>query len=260
MEGSNSSWDIIDFNEMNDSPGQTCTDGATLEEMDIFDVASWIVEGILVVVINFLGLIANSIAIPVLLSRRLTNRFNRILAVLAGFDAAYNFLDILKAIHDQHNEYSKYDYFENTCGPIPYYLFLHDYIHYRLLLALQSIIMMASIYTTVIVTLERYVAVSRPLSAFVEDGSDGWRKVFTYILPMFVVTVAFNMPKFFEYCGMEIMRQCPDNEPFYESECPPKSTTEENITSFSQSKISEHSTDVQCNYLVNPDYSINGTS
>ena len=50
MEGSNSSWNVIDFNKMNDSPGQTCTDGATQEEMDIFDVASWIVEGVLVVV------------------------------------------------------------------------------------------------------------------------------------------------------------------------------------------------------------------
>ena len=120
--------------------------------------------------------------------------------------------------------------------------------------------MMASIYTTVIVTLERYVAVSRPLSAFVEDGSDSWRKVFAYILPMFVVTVAFNMPKFFEYCGMEVIRQCPDNVPFYKSECPPKSSTAENITSVSQSIISKHSTDAQCHYFIYPDFRIHGTS
>ena len=59
-----------------------CTDNASKADMFAFENASWIVEGIIVIVINFCGLIANSLAIPVLLSRELTNGFNKMLAIL----------------------------------------------------------------------------------------------------------------------------------------------------------------------------------
>ena len=186
-----------------------CTDNATYEEMQSLDFVRWIVEGIILILINFSGLILNLIAIPVLLSKELINRFNRILAVLAVLDAAYNFFDILESIRNQH-----YLYFsDNQCGPIPQYMFLHEYAFYRLLYPLQAIVMMASIYATVIVAFERYVAVSRPISTYIQDGSEGWRKTFNYIFPMILFAVAFNFPKFFEYCGTAERMECPEPEP-----------------------------------------------
>ena len=216
-----------------------CTDNASFEEMEMFTFVSLIVEGIILVVINSGGVIANLIAIPVLVSKELTNRFNRILAVLAGFDATYNFLDILQSVRNQH-----YPYFnDNKCGPIPYHVFLHDYMYYRILYPLQHIVMMASIYTTVIVAFERYVAVSKPISAFMQDNIDGWRKVCAYIVPMSVFAVAFNLPTFYEFCGIEAEMRCPDDGPFYHPCMEPQNET------FSPQ---------QCNYFVYADLKING--
>ena len=184
-----------------------CTDNASKEDMFAFENASWIVEGIIVIVINFCGLIANTLAIPVLLSRELTNGFNKMLAILAGFDATYNFLDILESIRSRH-----YAYFsDGSCGPTPYYIHLHDYLYYRLLYPLQHVVMMASIYTTITVAFGRYIAVSKPISAFVQDGSDGWKRVILYTVPLLIFTFLWNLPKFFEFCAVVIEAQCPDD-------------------------------------------------
>ena len=217
-----------------------CTDNATYEEMQSLNFVRWIVEGIILIIISFSGLVSNLIAIPVLLSRELINRFNRILAVLAVLDAAYNFFDILESIRNQH-----YPYFsDNQCGPKPHYVFLHDYVFCRLLYPLQNIVMMASIYATVIVAFERYVAVSRPISTYIQDGSDSWRKTFFYIFPMSLFSLAFNFSKFFEYCGTEDRMECP--EP----------TTSYNPTTVHENGGGNDAT--KCFYFVYADLTVNG--
>ena len=243
----NTSFAPEDIHDTSSFGKSTCTDGATYEEMQKYVFARWIVEGILLIVINFIGLISNSIAIPVLLSRQLSNRFNRILAILAGFDAAYNFLDILESIRGRHYEH----FSDNTCGPTPYYIYLHDYLNYRILLPLQSIVMMASIYTTVFVAFERYVAVSKPISVYMQDGSDSWKKVMVYITSMLAFTIAFNLPKFFEFCATEIPMsemECAamNNYTSHELQCPADNTGPPyNIT---------------CNYFVYADLNVKGKS
>ena len=216
-----------------------CTDNVTNEEMESLNFVRWIIEGIILIVINFGGLISNLIAVPVLLSKELINRFNRILAVLAIFDAAYNFFDILESIRKQH-----YPHFnDNQCGPIPQYVFLHEYAFHRLLYPLQATVMMASIYATVIVAFERYVAVSKPISTYIQDGSESWRKTFCYIFPMSVFALAFNFPKFFEYCGTEDRMECPDPTTNYDP------TVQENGLGYDPQK---------CFYFVYADLTVKG--
>ena len=250
----NDSWSESSHHEGKIMEANTCTDNASYEEMFAFEYASWIVEGIILIIINFCGLIANTIAIPVLLSKELTNRFNKMLAVLAGFDAAYNFLDILESIRSKH-----YTYFsDNSCGPIPYYIYLHDYLHYRLFLPLQQVFMMASIYITVIVAFGRYVAVSKPISAFVQDGEEGWKKVIIHLLPMLAFTLLWNLPKFFEFCATEVEMQCPDSmdyEPY--NMCELNNTSFLNTTTLLQS-FETRPNEEKCSYLVYPDLSIKG--
>ena len=74
--------------------------------------------------------------------------------------------------------------------------------------------MVASIYMTVLVALERYIAVSRPISTYVAGGGGGdqegrmksWLKVLTYVGPVILVSVVINVSTFFEfvvYCENE---------------------------------------------------------
>ena len=250
----NDSWTDSSRHERKSMEANMCSDNVSRDEMFAFDYVSWIVEGIILIGINFCGLIANSIAIPVLLSKELTNRFNKMLAILAGFDAAYNFLDILESIRSKH-----YAYFsDNSCGPTPYYIYLHDYLHYRLFLPFQQVFMMASIYITVIVAFERYVAVSKPISTYVQDGVEGWKKVIIYFFPMMAFTLLWNLPKFFEFCATEVEMQCPDSidyEPY--NMCQFKNTSTLNRTTLLQS-IETRPHEQKCSYLVYPDLSIKG--
>ena len=181
---------------------EVCRDNTSYEDMEAFFYVDWWLQGVLHICISIAGLIANSISIPVLISKKLKNLFNRTLAILAGFDAVYNLLDLLESIRRNHY------YGNDTCGPVPYHESLHKYLYLRILYPLQAIVMMASIYATVIVAFERYFAVSRPISAFVNDGNGSWKKVLTYITPMVIFTILFNMPKFFEFYAIEVSPGC----------------------------------------------------
>ena len=161
-----------------------CRDGATLDDLELYETLSWWMEGVIQIVINVIGIIANCIAIPVLLSRKLTNVFNRTLAILAVCDAIFNLCDILESVRQYHG---------GGCSSLHIYLFPH------VLYPLQNITMVASIYTTVVVALERYYAVTRPISAFVDDGGGKWRKVLAFIIPVLVFSIIFNIPTFFEF-------------------------------------------------------------
>ena len=67
--------------------------------------------------------------------------------------------------------------------------------------------MVASIYMTVLVALERYIAVSRPISTYVAGGGGGdqegrmksWLKVLTYVGPVILFSVVINVSTFFEF-------------------------------------------------------------
>lgn len=81
----------------------------------------------------------------------------------------------------------------------PYHTFLFPHLLYPL----QNITMVGSIYTTVVVALERYVAVSKPFNVYLENTGDGhilrWRKLSQYVGPVVAFSVFFNIPTFFEF-------------------------------------------------------------
>ena len=168
-----------------------CSDGSTQEELGLYEVIGWWMEGVIQIVINILGIIANCVAIPVLLSRKLNNVFNRTLAIMAMLDALFNVCDILESIRMWH---------PYATTNIQVYLFPH------VLYPLQNITMVASIYITVVVAVERYLAVSRPISAFVDDGHGKWKKVLAFAVPVLLFSVIFNIPTFFEFYVVEVAK------------------------------------------------------
>ena len=80
-----------------------------------------------------------------------------------------------------------------------YFKMAHIYSFPTVLYPLQRITMTTSMYTTVILAFERYYAVSKPFSTFVNSGSATKKRVLTSIGLVCMFAIIFNMPKFFEF-------------------------------------------------------------
>lgn len=159
-----------------------CLDGSTAEELEVYDVAAWWLEGFAQIMVNGVGISTNMVAIPVLLSKELDNIFNRTLALLAIVDTIFNVCDIMESVRMYHG----------ASG-------LHRRLFPHLLYPLQNVAMVASIYITIVVAAERYFAVTRPISAYVEDTHRGWKRVAAFVVPVLVFAILFNIPTFFEF-------------------------------------------------------------
>ncbi len=164
-----------------------CEHGSTWKDIEKYENVAWWIEGVVLIIIGVMGFISNLIAIPILVSRHMSNVFNRTLAFLAIADTAFIVLDILESLRQYHEQ-------NGTLHIWHIHLFPH------LLYPLQNIAMVASIYLIIVVALERYIAVSKPLTSFVGDQEGHrWRKVFNYVIPVTIFSVLFNLPTFFEF-------------------------------------------------------------
>ena len=84
----------------------------------------------------------------------------------------------------------------------------HIYLQGHFLFQLNSVAIVASIITTVVLALERYLAVSKPIEYHNATlGINPWRRVMNYIIPVVVFSIIFNIPKFFEIK----IQEYPDN-------------------------------------------------
>ena len=179
-----------------------CAETPTAEEMKDIQIIEFWFDSVLHIGICVVGLIANLISIPVLLSKRLTNVFYRTLAVLAVFDFIFIACDVLESIRRSY----KYD----ICSEMPFYQIIHMYLFPQFLRPLQNITMVASIYTTVVVALGRYLAVSKPISTMVKSGTGSWRNVIAYVLPVVGFSIVFKLPIFFEFYTKWCTAYCVD--------------------------------------------------
>ena len=168
-----------------------CPQLITNHERESIQTIEWWFDSVLHITLCVLGLLANLISIPVLLSRHLTNAFYRTLAFLAAFDFMFIACDILESIR------RGYEY--NTCEEMPIYQTVHIYLFPKILRPVQNITMVASIYTTVVIALGRYLAVSKPISTMVKSGRENWKNVIVYILPVIGLSTVFKLPIFFEF-------------------------------------------------------------
>ena len=143
----------------------------------------WWMDGVVQIIVACMGLAGNSLAVPVLLSKKLSSIFNKILVFLAVFDNIFIVCSLLEAIR-------------KNFQPIHD---LHVYLFAYFLYQLQSIAIVASIFTTVVLALERFLAVSKPIEYHnATQGTNPWRRVMNYIIPVLVFSTIFNIPKFFE--------------------------------------------------------------
>ena len=170
---------IIEYNE------SSCVYGSTEAEKNLADTINWYLEIVILLPLGIIGICANLTSIPILLSRKMSSIFNKTLAVLALVDTTYILLDTYRTIVNKLDA-------EFNCLDVFGLSFFRP---------IQSIAMNASIYLTVVIAIERYLAVSRPLSVYMGEigGQNKWRSLVFYVAPAILLAILINIPCFFEF-------------------------------------------------------------
>ena len=185
----------------------------TDDQWKVYDTLEWWLEGVGAVIIGFLGVFLNVITILVLLSGELASSFfNWLLTSLALFDSLFLLSGISEAFRN------------HLVGGVSYY---HDLLFVTFLYPFRNIMMCCSIYTTVILALERYNALENPvLDQQYLPPSDRFRhrkktlkiyfkwhcrRLIKYIGPIVLLSAIFYIPKWMEV-GIETRELCIENE------------------------------------------------
>lgn len=147
-------------------------------------------EGVLFSSLGLFGLISNIASIMTLLSpdmRRQT--FNQLLAVLAAYDMLYILFNV--PVHAN-----------ATLETVNYWFSVSDLLsraYVYVLYPMSAVAFCASIYMTLAVTVERYIAVCRPHQyRNISQTMSNTKRLLVYIVPVTVLSFALNIPKFME--------------------------------------------------------------
>ena len=104
-------------------------------------------EGVIQTTFAVIGILVNLISSLILASKEMRNAFNLLLIALAFFDSCYLFGSILESFRKSFNLVTR----------------VHTFLFPYLLFPGQMIVMTASVFMTVAIAMERYVAVHYPL-------------------------------------------------------------------------------------------------
>ncbi|XP_014479697.1 PREDICTED: FMRFamide receptor-like isoform X2 [Dinoponera quadriceps] len=172
----------------NDGP---CECGQKVNACGICDLYDFIIYGVLGSLIGLFGIVGNTISIIVLSRPKMKSSINYLLVMLAISDNTLIIISILILGLIKINKYTGL-------------LFLYKFIVYpkisKLLYPLICMAQMTTVYLTLAVSMERYIAVYYPLKV---------RSFCTYgraraaVLIMVVLALLYNIPKFWEYEARE---------------------------------------------------------
>ena len=152
---------------------------------------SYWTEYVLQYLIGVVGIISNTIAIPILCSREMKNIFNCLLMTLAVFDNLLLMCQMSEARRKMANSYMYLEGAYNEAHEHAFVFFLYQF---------HSFVLCASLYLTISLAIERYRAVCNPVKYHINtQGTNPWKKmIISYALPVVVFSLLFSMPKFFE--------------------------------------------------------------
>ena len=186
---------------MNATNGSVCEEPSE-SAIRIYENVAWLFENVLQNAIGFAGIMANSLAIPILCSKEMSSIFNRLLVLLAVYDNFYILCSVLEAMRKS-NPHSE----------------IHEHAFAYGLFQMHNFVLCGSIFMTVALALERYRAVWRPVEYHNQCvGINPWKRVLvSYLLPVVVFSMVFTIPKLFEVEMMvktdwEVMKKIIYNE------------------------------------------------
>ena len=160
----------------------TCPE-ATSQELDTLNLLSFLLDGVLQFIISCLGILGNVTSIFILTRKELYSFFNQLLVVLVMYDLIYLITTMIESTTKLGVEHEA-----------------HTFLFPYLLYPLNAMSMMGSIYMTMAVGLERYIAVYHPIeySMVANDASSHSKRLVKYVAPITLFAVTFNIPKMLE--------------------------------------------------------------
>ena len=157
----------------------------TIQEKDTLNEAKYWVGGISVCVVSFFGIVLNMSAVCVLLSS-LSNRnnFNHFIAMLFFIDSVYLILSMLTTLQIRLGLTHR-----NLILMFPKFTY-----------PVWSISLTLSIFLTVGIAHERYIAIKYPIIHRQRMRSAKYRRItlMKYTVSVLLCAIIFNLPKFFE--------------------------------------------------------------
>ena len=154
------------------------------------NLASWAFEGVGLVFVASYGVLLNGIAIFILRTKEVTSFFTLLLVWLAIFDILFLVPSTL--------------YHITAFQPDILHYYWYATLFVYVLSPIRSIVMCCSIYMTVILSLDRYRAVSNPTEYHIHArrASFGtWitsKHLMKFVGPVILMSIIFYLPKFFD--------------------------------------------------------------
>ena len=166
-------------------PKRDCPIFSVEDELFLKSFSFW-VEGVVQSVCAGLGIIGNILASVIITRKEMRNSFNLLLVSLACFDSTYLLGSILDSLRKP-----------NIFGlASEAHIILFPYLLYPL----NQIAISGSIFMTVAIAWERYIAVHYPLdyNQAMNNSHAIRKRLVKYVGPVLILAIVFNLGKFFE--------------------------------------------------------------
>ena len=169
---------------INDTNITECANELSDDQEAFIIAVSWWLETFSCMLVGVIGLVLNIFAMSILITPTMWNNlFNRLLLCLTAYDVLFILCGLLEIFRQ------KYHYH------VQQYLFVH------LLYPIRSMSMCCSIYTTIVLTLERYQAITSPIrhrNQRANNMANITKPLLIYILPVTILSIVYYLPKFFD--------------------------------------------------------------
>eukprot|EP00092_Neocalanus_flemingeri_P036969 GFUD01040248.1.p1 GENE.GFUD01040248.1~~GFUD01040248.1.p1 ORF type:complete len:384 (+),score=91.46 GFUD01040248.1:150-1301(+) len=137
-----------------------------------------------------LGVCANILAISVFCKKSFKSNFNNLLIALAVFDLLFLVVCITESVRRTFEDADA-----NSSSFSGFATQVHHHLFPYFLYPLHNILLTCSIFMTISISIERYLAIFHPL--VYRNRSYSWN-LSCHILPVLALSVIINIPKFFE--------------------------------------------------------------
>eukprot|EP00092_Neocalanus_flemingeri_P009194 GFUD01009895.1.p1 GENE.GFUD01009895.1~~GFUD01009895.1.p1 ORF type:complete len:351 (+),score=72.97 GFUD01009895.1:191-1243(+) len=137
-----------------------------------------------------LGVCANILAISVFTKKSFKSNFNNLLIALAVFDLLFLVVCITESVRRTFEDADA-----NSSSFSGFATQVHHHLFPYFLYPLHNILLTCSIFMTISISIERYLAIFHPL--VYRNRSYSWN-LSCHILPVLALSVIINIPKFFE--------------------------------------------------------------
>ena len=144
------------------------------------------VQSVASIIVSIFGSVLNVITITILSNVELKRLFfNKLLICLTVFDIFY----LLNSIYESFRLHITGTDYCSLQGHVLFFLF-----------PMRKIVMCCSIYMTLVLTFERYLAVARPIAHRNRSiGSSEGKRVLKYVSPVILFSIIFHIPTFFSF-------------------------------------------------------------